>query len=373
TVLDEGRHVATVEGRRGTLTAWTHRGSQLQIRENGVPKAIITTDPFLCPHYAPELLQAVLPMALHERPHRVLVLGLGGGEPLAAGFAFPVRELTCADADTQLPALLEARVWSDGRVRPLDDARIRIVPLDPPLAVACRGAGYDVIISCPDQSALWRASAEFTAEFYRNVARRQERDGIFCQRFHAVDYGPQPIATVAATFLDTFADVAAVEVAPGELLFLATNSPRGLSRPGIEARLKARHVRTALAQLGWDWCVPLNLPTYDHKALSEIVRQSDAEPNTASAIRSAFTLPRDLMRWGPKRQEVYDRFAQHAGRMLQWDHVDGQDPELLRRLAEVTGQRQLMAAYPDQPWAYRKTLREQLTERPRSAIRQIST
>ena len=48
--------------------------------------------------------------------------------------------------------------------------------------------------------------------------------------------------------------------------------------------------------------------------------------------------------------------------------MEGNDPEFLRRLNDVLLQRELMTAYPDQPWAYRKSVHEELKKHPHSVI-----
>ena len=58
-------------------------------------------------------------------------------------------------------------------------------------------------------------------------------------------------------------------------------------------------------------------------------------------------------------------------RFAQWGGIDPRDPDLLRRLAEVTGQRKLMTTHPDEFWVYRKTVKEQVTKNPRSVIVQV--
>ncbi len=78
-----------------------------------------------------------------------------------------------------------------------------------------------------------------------------------------------------------------------------------------------------------------------------------------------------MMRWGPKPHENQLALTPHLGRFAQWGGIDPQDPDLLHRLAEVTGQRNLMAAHPDEYWAYRKTVKDQVTQRPRSVIVQV--
>ena len=74
------------------------------------------------------------------------------------------------------------------------------------------------------------------------------------------------------------------------------------------------------------------------------------------------------MRWGPKREELVRVLSAHAGRIAEWPNVEGNDPEFLRRLSDVIRQRELMTAYPDQPWAYRKAVHEELTKHPHTVI-----
>ncbi|MFQ5734936.1 MAG: spermidine synthase, partial [Planctomycetaceae bacterium] len=280
--LDEGRPVAVVEGDRGTLTLWRYRGTQLQIRENGVPKSLVSTDPRLCPQYSAEVMPAVLPLVLHEKPHHVLLLGANGGVALTTTLSFPVKSVTCVEGDARLQELLKAHVWSESREDPADDGRLRWVTMEPALAVACGGDSYDVIVSTPDQSALLQSSPYFTRGFYRRVSRRLAADGIFCQRFRHVDYGPKPMRIVAKTLQAVFRHVGAVEIAAGEIALLATNSESALSRKGVVKRFQAPHVRNVLSRMGWDWSYPLNLSAFGHEGLKMFADATPTDVNTAA-------------------------------------------------------------------------------------------
>eukprot|EP00913_Durusdinium_trenchii_P023436 g22014.t1 len=370
--LDEGRNIARHEGERGTLTVWRYRGNQLQIRESGVPKAIVSTKPRLCPHFSAEVMQAVMPLALHERPERVMVLGLGGGVPLTTSLSFPVLHVTCVESDRELVSLLQKTVWSEARLKPLTDARLQYLPIDPAMAVACRGGEYDVVISSPDQSALLQTTPYFTRGFYQGVSRQLAEGGIFCQRFHQVDYGPMPLQTTVKTLQSVFRHVAAIEIAAGEMALLATNSEKGLSREGLVSRFRAPNVCRTLAEIGWDWSIPLNLTAYGHEGLREFADATPTPMNTIANGRLAFRLPQEVMRWGPKRRELAQLITPHGSRFAESKGIDSRDPEFLRRLSEVTGQRKLMVAFPDQWWAYRKSLKKQIRERPRTLIQKVS-
>ncbi len=371
-VLDDGRLIASCAGDRGTYTVWKYRGAQLQIRESGIPKAVITTHPGTCPEYSPEKMHTVLPLVLHDKPRNVLLLGLGGGDGLATCIAFPVPSITCVEDDGGLLDVLRNVVWPSCDIDPLADNRVRLLKLDPALAVADRQGTYDVIISRPDQPALWQAAPYFTWEFYHRAAGLLADDGIFCQRFQQVDFGPDPLRTLAHTMQKAFSHVAAIETGPGELVLLATNSPQGVVHAGLKDRLQRPHVRAALAQLGWDWTVPLNLTTLSQESLAQFADEGPASTNTADNALFTFRLPQEVMRWGDKLREQRDSTIQHATPLLAWPGLDGSDPEVLWRLAEIAGRQRLMTAFPDQKFAYRKTLREQMAKSKESLGLQLS-
>lgn len=370
-VLDEGRPLAVKEAEQGTYTLWKHRGVQFQLRESGIPRAAVSTDTRCCPHFSAELMQAAMPLVLHEHPHRVLLLGLGGGVPLETCLSFPVEELTCVEGDRHLIELVQNRIWKRLAANPAADDRLRLLQLDPALAVLCADAEYDVIISSPQASALMRATPYFTVEFYTRAADRLAEDGIFCQRFQQIDYGSWPLRIAARTIQAAFDNVAAVETASGEMILLATNSSKGLTREKLVERLQAPHVRRVLSQAGWDWSVALNLTAYGDTVLAEFARDGAAGMNTAGNGRFAFRLPQEVMRWGSKWQDLQQQLWERRERILEWVGDDGEDPDVLRRLSEVAGQRKLMTVQPDEWWVYRKTVRDQLKSHPRTLIQQV--
>jgi len=91
--LDESRHMATVTGENGIFTVWRFGGHQVQIRENGIPRGVVSTDAEAFPRFVPEILQSALPLALHDKAERLLLLGLGSSESLSTALAFPVPQI----------------------------------------------------------------------------------------------------------------------------------------------------------------------------------------------------------------------------------------------------------------------------------------
>ena len=364
--LDDSRLVAAEEGDRGTYSVWKRHGVQHDIRENGIPLGTYCSQSDLCPQYSGQVLVAALPLTLHESPRRTLILGLGSGSTVLAALEFPVSEVTCVEADARLVRLLERTVWSHGPSNPVNDNRLRFVLLDPACGVQTRPGGYDVIVADTDPAAVATGTPYFTREFYAGVSRQLEADGIFAQRFHYVDFGPRPVASVLATLKSVFSDVAAIEAGGGDLVLLASNSSRGINRPDLLTRFQAPQATHTLAQVGWDWSVALNLGAYRGEGCDAIAE--GAPVNTAANGLFAFHLPQETMRWGAKQNELAEALNPYAARIAEWPGVEGNDPEFLRRLGDVLLQRELMTAYPDQPWAYRKSVHEELKKHPHGVI-----
>lgn len=368
--LDDARLVTAAEGDRGLTTLWISRGSQIQLRENGVPRGFASKLPALNPHPTGDLMLATIPLTLHAAPRRVMLLGAGTGLAVRTTQAFPVHAVTCVEPERRLFDILATHVWPQGDRSPTADDRMHFVSLETQLALAADPEQYDVIISNPRQSSMADAAGEYTREFYRAAAARLNDEGLFCQRFSTIDYGPQAFRSAARTLLTAFKDVAVFESSPGELLLFGTNSELGVVREGVVERLQSLHVRRALAEGGWDWAVPLTMVGWNHEALVELA--ATAGPNTAANGRFAFRLPQELMRWASKQQEIIADVGPKSTRLVAWKSIDGNDPEILTRLAENVGLRSVMTTYADQPQAYRKLLRDQLQKNKTSPIRQIA-
>lgn len=364
--LDDARLVAVTEGDRGTYTLWKHHGVQLELRENGIPRGTYCSQPEICPQYSGQSLTVALPLTLHESPRRMLLLGLGSGSTLAASLEFPVADVTCVEGDPRLVELLEQKVWPSGPSNPRTDNRVRILAIDPAVAVHSRPGGFDVIAADTDPASVADGGPYFTRDFYAGVRSQLGVDGIFAQRFQYVDFGPWPVCSVLATLKSVFADVAAIEAGGGDLILLATNSPRGLDRPELFERFQSPQVKRSLSQAGWDWSVALNLGAYWGEGCESLA--SGAPTNTASNGLFVFRLPQETMRWGAKGNELAKTLNPHSGRLAEWPDVEGNDPEFLRRLSDVLLERELMTAYPDQPWAYRKAVHDELKKHPHTVI-----
>ncbi len=399
TQLDDTRMVAHLEGPHGSLTLWRSRGLELHLRENGVPRSVISVNTNVHPQFAPEVLQAALPLVMADNPNRVLLLGASGGVPLSTCLHFPVREAVCVEGDARLIEMLRGPLARETGVDPLSDDRVKLIAAPPELSLMTNDAVFDVILSSPPPSSIVSGAASFTTEYYQRASRRLADRGIFCQRFECLDYGPSPLRLVVQALRQAFREVIAVETAAGDLLLMATNSEGVFVPDDLPARLETPHVRRLLARSGLDWSTPLNFPTYDHAALGEICDESRTGSNSSTNGLLATTAPLDMMRWGPKLQETQrvltairtsptpdwnrddetkpnllaeEVKSSRKSRFLDWLGDSRVSAELLRRLSEVATQQKLVREYPEEHWwQYRKALRQQLQDHPRSPLQQV--
>lgn len=362
--IDDGRIDAVIESEFGTLVDQRQRAVQSQLRLNGTPKSIASLNSRICPQFAGELLQAVVPLVLHQAPHDVLVLGLGGGVPSKAALEFPIQSLTSVDADRRLAQLIARRSNSADDASWWNDPRHSTIAADIPLAARALKKQFDVVISNADYSAQHHVAATSTRDFYQHAARRLKSDGLFCQRLRISDFGDKPIRMTASTLQSVFRHVIAFDSAPGELLFLCSMNNQPIEE-GWRDRVESPQVKRSLAQIGWDWTVLTNTAYFSHEQLAEI---ANGKVNDVANGYAALTFPNEMMRWGAKWQEVGHLLADRSTRLLNQLADQASIDDALSRVSDVTMLRKLVTNHPDEPWVYRKVVKDRLLDEPRSQV-----
>src|SRR5690606_7687903 len=177
-----GRVAATATGRSSPWSVWRYRGSQLALRQNGLPRGVVSTDVLTTPQFAGEVLPAVVPLVLHERPESVLLLGVGSTASLASVLACPVKEVTCIEGDAALIGLIDDVLAPALGHHPFDDSRVRLLNVDPTLAMLAGDTTCDVLIINEAQPSVLGATSGFTTEFYLTARSALRQNGILCQR-----------------------------------------------------------------------------------------------------------------------------------------------------------------------------------------------
>ncbi|MBI1344793.1 hypothetical protein GC163_00740 [bacterium] len=396
--LDSTHRVATQASGQGRWTLWQSHGGQLQLRNQGVPVGALTTQPDWAPQYGPEVAAAVWPLVLVDQPARVLLLGVGSSASLQAALTFPVSEVMCCEADDGLMNLLEQDVFPRCGFHPFQDERCHRLRQPAEWLLLPASEQFDVIVSSIPSAALPQATSMVTTEYYERAAQHLTPQGIFCQRFNSIDFGPKPLLTAMAGLQRAFPEVVCMEVGTGEFLLLGAHDPAALVKDDLPQRLERPHVMHMLSRCQWDWCTPLNFPAYDRAALAEAVADVGAKPLFTTDSWLAFFTPRELLRWSSKPQEIAAVLQKprssarvyplaqpgqppqslntvatsRQSRYLSWLSSNQDEPLVLRRLAEVVSQAALVKQFPDSFWwEYRKELREQLQDRPRTGLQLV--
>ncbi|MCX7418437.1 MAG: hypothetical protein NT013_02725 [Planctomycetia bacterium] len=370
-VMDDCRVAIVAESEHGTLTAWKAHGSQFLVRENGVPRGTLASNADLAPRYLPDVLPSLLPLIVHEHPQQVLLLGMRAGEPLSTTAAFPVQRVLCIEADRGVVELCRKMMEPAGALSPFADDRFETRISDPSIAVRTLKEKFDLVISSPDQPSLPQAAVWFTEESLRAAAGCVKAGGLFALRFQHVDLTTKSVRILAKTMSSIFREVAAVEMAPGELLLLGTNSDRGFMRDGFVERLQRPHVRQMLASIGWDWSTPLRMGLQNAAAIEKLTAHQDAVSNRSATSTWPFQLPIDVMRWDNKLEQTRNVLAKNTHYLMQWGGQDADTPDVATRISEWELSRQIIRLHPDEYWAYRKQVKDHLTKSQR-AIQQVS-
>lgn len=355
---NEGRLLTARETSQGFESTWRFAGSRIQIRRNGIPVGLTTTDTATCPQPSMATLPVVLPLLIHESPGHVLLLGDAGPAAEATSLLFPIQSLTAIHTGTRTVGDIDTHFGSRR-----EDDRFASFDAEPAVAIAGLNQHYDVIVSRPPQAALLESGAYYTAEFHERAARCLAENGLFFQTFNQVDFGPEPLRHLLQSLKQSFHRVAAIQLDGGELLLVATNGET-IIRTGLAKRTSFAHVRRILDDLGWDWSKVLAIATVDSEAVDAILATS-TNNNTAANAAFFWGLPMETMRWGDKQGEMRTQIAAYQRRILDQLEQDEFRDEAARRLSELGQEAELLFGFPDEPWMYRKTLRTRLEQNPR--------
>jgi spermidine synthase len=189
-----------------------------------------------------------LPMLLHPKPERVLVVGLGSSETLASTLRYAAaREVECVEIS---PAVVEAagRFFQRER-RPLEDPRTALRVGDGRVHMAMTDQRYDVIVSQPGNPWMAGASALFTREYFEQMRDRLAPGGVVGVWVQGFSASPESVNALIGTFASVFehADLWETRVL-GDYILTGYDAPRDFDLAALNARLREPDVAQGL-----DW------------------------------------------------------------------------------------------------------------------------
>ncbi|HLY11087.1 MAG TPA: hypothetical protein VKW04_17425 [Planctomycetota bacterium] len=205
-----------------------------------------------------QLLTAHLPLAIHGRPERIVLVGLGSGMTLASCLKYDSQEVTCVEIS---PAVVRASHFFDAETGgPLADPRVKLRVADARSVIRTLDGPCDVLLNEP--SNLWIAGMAglFTQEFYQACAAHLSDRGLMGQWVHAYGLTEDTFTDAVATFQAVFPYLTVWELwVSGDYLLIGSKTPyeidvatldRWLAKPEVADDLRRIDVTSVGGLLG---------------------------------------------------------------------------------------------------------------------------
>jgi len=197
-------------------------------------------------HYMPWM--GHLPMLLHPRPEKALVICFGTGQTANAVRREGPKKLDIVDINPRVFGLAH-HFTANQKV--LEDKRVTPTVMDGRAYIRRTHEKYDVITLEPMPPSFAGVNALYSQEFYQNARQKMTAQGVIAQwvPFHLV--APEFSASIAATFRSVFPN-AILWIDPpsktGILLGSADGRPLGKAWPGFARAVKRDMTRQQTAK-----------------------------------------------------------------------------------------------------------------------------
>ena len=194
---------------------------------------------------ATQVMGGLLGAALHPLPKSALVVGLGTGS--TAGWLGAVSSIDRVDVVELEPAIRRvAEECAPVNRNVLQNPKVRILTGDARELLLTSRDRYDVVFSEPSNPYRAGISSLFTQQFYRSVADRLSRGGIFVQWLQAYEVDSPTVRTVYATLASVFPTVETYFSKKQDLLLVASDSPVKYPADALRERLRQEPYSAAL-------------------------------------------------------------------------------------------------------------------------------
>ena len=245
---DRSKVLLLEHGKTATISLTKAMGIVI-IATNGKPDAAIemedgpaTTDEITM------ILIGAMPVALHPNPRKVANIGFGSGLTSHVLLASPsVEEVDTIEIEPVMAKAAELGFKS--RVfRTFSDPRSHIHFEDAKTFFAMHHKKYDVIVSEPSNPWVSGVSTLFSREFYQQITRYLEPDGMLIQWIQTYEADMDIVLSVVKALAPEFADFAIYSTDDTDVLIVAVRSgtlPRPDSRP-----FASQEMRNELARVG---------------------------------------------------------------------------------------------------------------------------
>jgi spermidine synthase len=210
------------DGKTATVDVWRNADGTVAIATNGKVDAGFNPRNVGPDDYTMTML-ALLPTTLLPDAKTAAVIGMGSGT--STHTLLLNSRLDRVDTVEIEPAIVEgARHFGATAHLAYDDPRSHIHIEDAKTFFARSRQGYDVVISEPSNPWVSGIASLFSREFYAQVKRRLNDDGLFVQWLHLYEISPEMIASVVNALGANFADYAIFASNDDDIIIVAKAS-----------------------------------------------------------------------------------------------------------------------------------------------------
>jgi hypothetical protein len=216
------------DGKTSTITVAESAGT-LNIATNGKPDASLgAMDQAVLPDEITMLMAAALPLAAHDAPHRVAIIGWGSGLTTHTLLGSD-RPQVVDNIEIEQAMVDGARLFGPRVERAYTDARSFIHIDDARTFFSTGQRRYDVIVSEPSNPWVSGVASLFTREFYGFLRRHLNDDGVLVQWLQSYELSDPLLATMLAALIEEFPGAEVYLTNSADLLILARKS----GEPGV--------------------------------------------------------------------------------------------------------------------------------------------
>lgn len=249
--MGAGDRIVTVrEGRGATLVHVQHRARGLPLFDQLATDAYAGSDNGFAARRVTKLL-AYLPLALHPRVERALVIGYGVGSSAAAlaGRA-ELQELVIVEPAPERLALGRSLTYP-GSKDPLADPRVFPITGDGRHYLAAGGGTFDLITGEPPSPWLTGAEYLYSREFFALVRARLSEGGVASYRLPLMHLSSAAALSIVAAFCDAFDDCSLWHGSGEHFVLLGARGARGQTTTArLFASWSSTETRAELSAIG---------------------------------------------------------------------------------------------------------------------------
>ena len=196
------------------------------------------------------ILLGAMPLALRPDAREVANIGFGSG--LTVHTILGEEDIERVDTVEIEPKMVEAaRLFGDLVGRSFEDPRSHIIIQDAKTFFSRNARSYDIIVSEPSNPWVSGVASLFTDEFYEDISRYLNEDGLLVQWFHTYESSTELISAMGRALNKHFPRYALYSISDLDIMFIATRGDRSLTEfdPQI---FEDPELRASLARAGID-------------------------------------------------------------------------------------------------------------------------